>query len=441
MKQSIKHFIGGLFLLALPLMLTSCEGMFDDIFGEWDRPVKTETSAETPKAKTAATISFAETSKTWGSKEGSFTIVASNTGDGAVTYSSNDPNVATVDPTTGEVTPVAVGNTDIIATVSEGANSTYSTNTTKYALTIGSGYHYLEYILSTGFFETKYHDGTLLTSSTSDCYLGSPGWFIVKGHVTISNNSNIYIYINANLILLDGAKLEITNGQLYCNAGNILNIFAQSEGEGMGELVVSCNNNHAIEGGSDNDLYINGGKITAKATGTNGKAGIYDFHRLEIFGGKLTAQGAENTTGTGGHGISMYTYGTTYPVNILNHAKVEAKGGNSTGGNGGDGIKGSVTIKGDASLTAIGGDSDNNGGYGISNDLNYYGGKFESRRGTKSTSGTNNAYAINTLYNKTSSSVTFEYYGPTPSWDWYDFTVSGGGSNTTNVHTSRVRKQ
>ena len=38
MKQSIRHFIGGLFLLAMPLMLTSCEGMFDDIFGEWSRP-------------------------------------------------------------------------------------------------------------------------------------------------------------------------------------------------------------------------------------------------------------------------------------------------------------------------------------------------------------------------------------------------------------------
>ena len=38
MKQSIRNFIGGLFLLALPLMLTSCEGMFDDILGEWSRP-------------------------------------------------------------------------------------------------------------------------------------------------------------------------------------------------------------------------------------------------------------------------------------------------------------------------------------------------------------------------------------------------------------------
>ena len=35
MKPSFRHFLGSMLLLALPLMLTSCEGEFDDIFGEW----------------------------------------------------------------------------------------------------------------------------------------------------------------------------------------------------------------------------------------------------------------------------------------------------------------------------------------------------------------------------------------------------------------------
>ena len=37
-KQLFKHLMGGMLMLAMPLMLTSCEGMLDDIFGEWSRP-------------------------------------------------------------------------------------------------------------------------------------------------------------------------------------------------------------------------------------------------------------------------------------------------------------------------------------------------------------------------------------------------------------------
>ena len=38
MKQLFKHLMGCMLMLAMPLMLTSCEGMLDDIFGEWSRP-------------------------------------------------------------------------------------------------------------------------------------------------------------------------------------------------------------------------------------------------------------------------------------------------------------------------------------------------------------------------------------------------------------------
>ena len=38
MKQLFKLFMGCMLMLAMPLMLTSCEGMLDDIFGEWSRP-------------------------------------------------------------------------------------------------------------------------------------------------------------------------------------------------------------------------------------------------------------------------------------------------------------------------------------------------------------------------------------------------------------------
>ena len=35
MKQQFKLLVGGMLLMAMPLMMTSCEGTLDDIFGEW----------------------------------------------------------------------------------------------------------------------------------------------------------------------------------------------------------------------------------------------------------------------------------------------------------------------------------------------------------------------------------------------------------------------
>ena len=48
-----------------------------------------------------------------------------NTGDGVVTYSSSDTDVATVDPATGEVTVTGAGMTTITATVADGVNYVY----------------------------------------------------------------------------------------------------------------------------------------------------------------------------------------------------------------------------------------------------------------------------------------------------------------------------
>ena len=46
MKQLFKLFLGGMLLMAMPLMMTSCEGTLDDIFGEWSRPGSQPTKEE-----------------------------------------------------------------------------------------------------------------------------------------------------------------------------------------------------------------------------------------------------------------------------------------------------------------------------------------------------------------------------------------------------------
>ena len=52
MRKSIKTILGGAILVALPMLLTSCEGTLDDVFGEWSRPTPTDNSGSgsTPAA-------------------------------------------------------------------------------------------------------------------------------------------------------------------------------------------------------------------------------------------------------------------------------------------------------------------------------------------------------------------------------------------------------
>lgn len=68
----------------------------------------------------------------------SFTYPITNTGDGQVSYSSSDTEVAEVDENTGEVTIKGKGFTFIIATVANGTNATYDQNTAQYILTVNS---------------------------------------------------------------------------------------------------------------------------------------------------------------------------------------------------------------------------------------------------------------------------------------------------------------
>ena len=87
-------------------------------------------------AKAAGSISYAETSvsKTFGDE--AFTNELTMTGDGIVTYASDNVNVAVVDSETGLVTITGTGTATIKATVADGNNYTYVTKTAQYTLTV-----------------------------------------------------------------------------------------------------------------------------------------------------------------------------------------------------------------------------------------------------------------------------------------------------------------
>lgn len=77
-KQLFKHLMGGMLMLAMPLMLTSCEGMLDDIFGEWSRPTGNNSSNNDSKPAE----DFPETSM----EETPLTLVANEDGKITVTF-------------------------------------------------------------------------------------------------------------------------------------------------------------------------------------------------------------------------------------------------------------------------------------------------------------------------------------------------------------------
>ena len=107
--------------------------------------------------KAAGSINY-ETStltKTYG--DTSFTNNLKITGDGKVSYSSSNTNVATVNASTGAVTIKGVGSTTVTATVADGTNYTYSTTKSTYNL----GVNKKTITISTGITASnKPYDGT-----------------------------------------------------------------------------------------------------------------------------------------------------------------------------------------------------------------------------------------------------------------------------------------
>ena len=95
-------------------------------------------SATVTISKAAGSISYATASIDKAFGDANFTNTLTKTGDGTVTYSSDNESVAKVDATTGEVTIVGKGEATITATVTDGDNYTYATKTASYKINVSS---------------------------------------------------------------------------------------------------------------------------------------------------------------------------------------------------------------------------------------------------------------------------------------------------------------
>ena len=336
MKKSFISISTAAMLLVTTLVFTSCEGVFDDIFGEWDRPGSVTSIS---LHKTTLTLVVGEADVTL-----NFTLKPDNAIDKTATWSSDNTAVATVNEK-GTVHAVAEGTATITVQVGKQTASCVVT------------------VIPTVYETYMAWDGTALTAqkvSTSGIEEVTDattslheGFYIVKKDVTISND--IYISEDTKLILCDGATLTI-NGFIEdpsTTATYKLTIYGQENQ--TGKLIVNAqdgNNGILVK-----DLVIQGGDINI--TGNTQEKGIRVEGDFTIYGGKVVANGGKTCSGiSAGNNIT------------INDGTVVATGGN--------------------------GDDTKDGGYGIyaGNDITINGGNVTAT-GKKNSPGIKSAQNIN----------------------------------------------
>ncbi|MBR2245003.1 MAG: hypothetical protein IJ888_09805 [Prevotella sp.] len=167
------------------------------------------------------------------------------------------------------------------------------------------------------------------------------GWYVLNS--SFSYGERIVIYGDVHLILKDGCTLTAEQG-IRINTDATLSIYAQSEEETtMGKLVaIETHHDKAAIGGNKNyqagKLYIHGGNIEANCkSGSKYAAGIgggygdgSGMKEITIYGGKVTAIGAEYGAGIGGGKNNNHPG----PINIYG-GDIKANGGKGGAGIGG----------------------------------------------------------------------------------------------------------
>ena len=145
--------------------------------------------------KAAGSISYATSSisKTFG--DAPFTNALTKTGDGAVTYSSSNTNVATVNATSGEVTIVGNGSAVITATVADGTNYTYAAKTATYTLSVGTAAMTVSATGYTGAYDGQAHGITVTAPAGATVKYGtSAGTYNLNASPTYTNAGTYTVY-------------------------------------------------------------------------------------------------------------------------------------------------------------------------------------------------------------------------------------------------------
>ena len=120
MKQNVRKSFAAAMLLVMTLGFSSCDGALDDLFGESDNPAS-GASTTTNVAVTSITLNETSLTKNLGDAAVKLTatVAPENATDKTMTWSSDNPAVATVN--NGEVSVIGLGTAIITAAANDGS--------------------------------------------------------------------------------------------------------------------------------------------------------------------------------------------------------------------------------------------------------------------------------------------------------------------------------
>ena len=142
-----------------------------------------------PEACTAANLAFATPTVNQAFSAGTYTQMATSDSPSAITYSSSDQGVATVDPATGEVTFVSAGTTVISA--HQDADDPYCEGDASYTLNIA-------YTVTSSVNDTDLgsvsQTGNVITVTLESCvaYDTPDAYIVTTGTATVSQEGNVF---------------------------------------------------------------------------------------------------------------------------------------------------------------------------------------------------------------------------------------------------------
>ncbi|WP_028912910.1 Ig-like domain-containing protein [Prevotella sp. MA2016] len=275
-----------------------------EIFGENTKTV------EVTVTKKEGSISFATADFTKHVGDAAFTNPITIVGDGTVSYSSDNEEVAKVNPTTGEVTIVGKGLATIKASTIDTDLFAYKTKTTQYTLKV---YRFIDLSTLTSDFTAENYDA--LTGTLAGNYKISiaAGANVELKNVTI-NGVNDVAYKWAGLTCLYDANITITGANsvkgFYENfpgiqAGPVGTTLTIS---GTGSLTATGGDFAAgigsgFNGSSCGHITISGGTVTASSSkyGAGIGSGYADSScgNITISGGTVYASSNEDGAGIG----------------------------------------------------------------------------------------------------------------------------------------------
>ena len=378
MRKSIKTILAAL-ALAMPLVLTSCEGTLDDIFGEWDRPSGNANSgSNTPGETIVKYKAYNSESGTFEEKQITvFTLITSST-------------------TTLEAgTYVVEGNVTIDGNVIIGGE--------------------IELVLSDGATLTINGDFNSGGDSSAKIYGQSSG----TGKLIINTTTDELSSINLNDLVMNGGEIEVN-----CTGNKGYGINTGGDFYMYGGKITATATKRAINIQSGCKFYMVGGEVNVTGTSyteTGGavRGGWGINGEINMSGGTFTAHGGDS-------GAYDATTGCEGGLGINGNISISGGTLSTYGGKGGPG----TTTRGP-------------GGCGAAATLTYSGGNVISIGGEYGTgSGSNgNGQCLNQIINNTGATLQYDYCSLPVNWATATTGSIPGGSNTvlgTTQHAARI---